>query len=147
MKSVRNMFTVFITCVLLISDSHLVEARVLPSTELAYQPLIEHQAVAVNPYENVEQAEYHIIYELNGGENAENNSDTILESELPFTKATISPAGIPTAISRIRSQKLPVQMPQTWCCLQNGRIQSTITEMWRCIPITQQAFLRLIRKN
>ena len=85
MKSVRNMFTVFITCVLLISDSHLVEARVLPSTELAYQPLIEHQAVAVNPYENIEQAEYHIIYELNGGENAENNSDTILESELPFT--------------------------------------------------------------
>lgn len=85
MKSVRNMFTVFITCALLISDSHLADAKVLPSTELAYQPFIEHQAVAVNPYENIEQAEYHIIYELNGGENAENNSDTVLESEFPFT--------------------------------------------------------------
>ena len=50
MKSVRNMFTVFITCVLLISDSHLVNARVLLSTELAYQPFVESQAVAVNPY-------------------------------------------------------------------------------------------------
>lgn len=85
MKSVRNMFTVFITCVLLISDSHLVNARVLLSTELAYQPFVEPQAVAVNPYENIEQAEYHIRYELNGGKREENNSDTILESELPFT--------------------------------------------------------------
>lgn len=85
MKSVRIMFTVFITCVLLISDSHLVNARVLPSTELAYQPFVEPQAVAVNPYENIEQAEYHIRYELNGGKRKENNSDTILESELPFT--------------------------------------------------------------
>ncbi len=85
MKTARNLFIILYAFILVINDPQIARAHTIEGIGISSEGMIYNESIAVDPYENVSEDSYQVMYILNGGENSIKNKEVYYKEELPVT--------------------------------------------------------------